>query len=61
MQHTGVSKANSAPSHIWLKTKLRIDSEIQRIDSESLESESYNGVLVPHKKKKKSKITRLKS
>ncbi len=24
-QNTGVSKANSASSHIWLKTKLRID------------------------------------
>ncbi len=27
-------------SHIWLKTKLRIDSEILRIDPESLERES---------------------
>ncbi len=25
-QNTGVSKANLASSHIWLKTKLRIDS-----------------------------------
>ncbi len=32
-QHTGVSKANSASSHIWLKTKLRLDPE-------SLERES---------------------
>ncbi len=39
-QHTGVSKANSASSHIWLKTELRIDSEILRIDPESLEKES---------------------
>ncbi len=30
-QNTGVCKANSASSHIWLKTKLRIDSEIQYI------------------------------
>ncbi len=27
-RQTGVSKANSVSSHIWLKTKLRIDSEI---------------------------------
>ncbi len=39
-QHTGVSKANSSSSHIWLKTKLRIYSEILRIDPESLERES---------------------
>ncbi len=32
-QNKGVSKANSASSHIWLKTKLRIDSEILRIES----------------------------
>ncbi len=38
-QNTGVSKANSASSHIWLKTKLRIDSKILRIDPESLERE----------------------
>ncbi len=31
-QNTGISKANLASSHIWLKTKLRIDSEILRID-----------------------------
>ncbi len=31
---------NSALSHIWLKTKLRIDSEILKIDPESLERES---------------------
>ncbi len=30
---------NSASSHIWLKTKLRINSEILRIDPESLERE----------------------
>ncbi len=36
----GCSKANSALSHIWLKTKLRIHSEILRIDPESLERES---------------------
>ncbi len=35
-QNTGVSKANPASSHIWLKTKLKIDSEILRIDPESL-------------------------
>ncbi len=39
-QNTGVSKENSASSHIWLKTKLRIDSDIFRIDPESLERES---------------------
>ncbi len=39
-QNTGVSKENSESSHIWLKTKLRIDSEILRIDPESLERES---------------------
>ncbi len=39
-QNTGVSNKNSASSHIWLKTKLRIDSEILRIDPESLERES---------------------
>ncbi len=39
-QNTGVSKANTASSHIWLKTKLRIDSEILRLDPESLERES---------------------
>ncbi len=39
-QNMGVSKANSASSHIWLKTKLRINSEILRIDPESLERES---------------------
>ncbi len=39
-QNTGVSKADSESSHIWLKTKLRIDSEILRIDPESLERES---------------------
>jgi len=39
-QHTGVSKANSASSPIWLKTKPRMDSEILRIDPESLERES---------------------
>ncbi len=33
-------QANSASSHIWLKTKLRIDSEILRIDPELLEKES---------------------
>ncbi len=35
-QNMGVSKANSASSHIWLKTKLRIDSEFEilRIDPE---------------------------
>ncbi len=38
-QNTCVSKANSASSHIWLKTKLIIDSEILRIDPESLERE----------------------
>ncbi len=32
-QNTGVSKANSASTHIWLKTNLRIDRE-------SLERES---------------------
>ncbi len=37
-QNTGVSKANSASSHIWLKTKLRIDSEILRIDPESFKN-----------------------
>ncbi len=36
----GFSRANSASSHFWLKTKLRIDSEILRIDPESLERES---------------------
>ncbi len=36
----GVSKANSVSSHICLKTKLRIDSEILRIDPESFERES---------------------
>ncbi len=40
-QNTCVSKANSASSHIWLKTKLRIDSEILRIDPESLKRESW--------------------
>ncbi len=39
-QNTSVSKANSASSHICLKTKLRIYSEILRIDPESLERES---------------------
>ncbi len=39
-QNTGVSKANSASLHIWLKTKLRIDSEIFIIDPESLKKES---------------------
>ncbi len=39
-QNAGVSKANSASSHIWLKTKLIIDSEILRIDPVSLERES---------------------
>ncbi len=39
-QNTGVSKANTASSHIWLKTKLRIHSEILRIPPESLESKS---------------------
>ncbi len=38
-QNTGVSKSNLASSHIWLKTKLRIDSEILRIYLESLERE----------------------
>ncbi len=38
-QNTGVSKANSASSHIWLKTMLRIYSDILRIDPESLERE----------------------
>ncbi len=37
---TGFSKANSASSQIWLKTKLRIDYEILIIDPESLERES---------------------
>ncbi len=36
--NTGVSKANSASSHIWLKTKLRIDSEILRIQNRWRES-----------------------
>ncbi len=36
----GVSKANSASSLIWLKTKPRIDSEILTIDPESFERES---------------------
>ncbi len=40
-QQTGVFKANSASSHILLKIKLRIDSEILRIDPESLERESW--------------------
>ncbi len=31
-------KQNSASSHIWLKTKLRIDSENLRIDPELLEN-----------------------
>ncbi len=39
-QNTGFSKANSASSQIWLKTKLRIDYEILIIDPESLERES---------------------
>ncbi len=33
--NTGVSKVNSASSHIWLKTKLIIASETLRIDRES--------------------------
>ncbi len=39
-QNPGVSKAIYSSSHIWLKTKLRINSEILRIDPESLERES---------------------
>ncbi len=39
-QNTGVSKANSASSYIWWKTKLRIDSEILTIDRVSFERKS---------------------
>ncbi len=39
-QNMGVSKANSASMPIWLKTKLRIDSEKLKTDRESLERES---------------------
>ncbi len=47
-QNTGVSKANTASSHIWLKTKLRIHSEILRIPPESLESKSRCIYLFSH-------------
>ncbi len=46
-QNTGVSKANSALSHIWLKTKLRIDSEILRIDQQSLERITMHQFFLP--------------
>ncbi len=36
-----VSKANSASSHIWLKTKLRIDSEILRIVGERIAMDRF--------------------
>ncbi len=39
-QNMAVYKAKSASSYIWLKTKLRIDSEILRLDPESSERES---------------------
>ncbi len=48
-QNTGVSKANQVASHIWLKTKLRIDSEIITIDPETLKRESrcIDGYIFP--------------
>ncbi len=34
-QNTGVFKANSASPHIWLKIKLRIDSDPELLERES--------------------------
>ncbi len=41
-QNTGVSKANSASSHIWLKTKLRIDPESLERESRCIDASIFS-------------------